>query len=98
MLNPFYEFINSGGESGIRTHARITTPIGFQDRTLQPLGYLSKSAGKNPDININVSIRKLTPQSYLNLLIVSKISLRLMELLVLPRVAIPILKILDKQD
>ena len=30
-----------GGESGIRTHARDKPATGFQDRTLQPLGYLS---------------------------------------------------------
>ena len=31
-----------GGESGIRTHASFHTPNGFQDRTLNPLEYLSK--------------------------------------------------------
>ena len=38
-----YHYTNSayGGERGIRTLARITTPNGFQDRTLNPLEYLS---------------------------------------------------------
>ena len=30
-----------GGGSGIRTHAPFDRPTGFQDRTLQPLGYPS---------------------------------------------------------
>ena len=30
-----------GGERGIWTPAGLPTPIGFQDRTLQPLGYFS---------------------------------------------------------
>ena len=28
-----------GGRSGIRTHAHLAVPIGFQDRPLHPLGY-----------------------------------------------------------
>ena len=31
-----------GGERGIRTPAGLSSPTGFQDRTLQPLGYFSK--------------------------------------------------------
>lgn len=31
----------SGGEAGIRTLAPLARPTGFQDRTLQPLGYFS---------------------------------------------------------
>ena len=30
-----------GGETGIRTLAQLSPPTGFQDRTLQPLGYFS---------------------------------------------------------
>ena len=33
----------SGGEAGIRTLAPLARPTGFQDRTLQPLGYSSIS-------------------------------------------------------
>ena len=31
----------SGGERGIWTPARLASPVGFQDRSLQPLGYFS---------------------------------------------------------
>ena len=31
----------NGGGTGIRTQAPISRPTGFQDRTLQPLGYSS---------------------------------------------------------
>ena len=30
-----------GGETGIRTLARLASASGFQDRSLQPLGYFS---------------------------------------------------------
>ena len=33
----------NGGGTGIRTQAPISRPTGFQDRTLQPLGYSSVS-------------------------------------------------------
>ena len=33
-------FLNGGG-TGIRTQAPLARPTGFQDRTLQPLGYSS---------------------------------------------------------
>ena len=32
-------FYYHGAEAGIRTQASLTRPTGFQDRTLQPLGY-----------------------------------------------------------
>ena len=34
----------NGGESGIRTHGRLLTYNGFQDRRLKPLGHLSSMA------------------------------------------------------
>ena len=34
--------VTNGGEAGIRTQAPRERPTGFQDRTLQPLGYFSK--------------------------------------------------------
>ena len=33
--------VKDGGEAGIRTQAPLARPTGFQDRTLQPLGYFS---------------------------------------------------------
>ena len=32
----------NGAEAGIRTQAPVSRPTGFQDRTLQPLGYFCK--------------------------------------------------------
>ena len=37
----FYIFFFDGGGTGIRTQAPVSRPTGFQDRTLQPLGYSS---------------------------------------------------------
>ena len=37
----------NGGERGIRTPARLSSPTGFQDRTLQPLGYFSVTKNMN---------------------------------------------------
>ena len=34
-------FPENGGGTGIRTQAPVSRPTGFQDRTLQPLGYSS---------------------------------------------------------
>ena len=34
-------FNKNGGGTGIRTQAPVSRPTGFQDRTLQPLGYSS---------------------------------------------------------
>ena len=36
-----FEFLKDGGGTGIRTQAPVSRPTGFQDRTLQPLGYSS---------------------------------------------------------
>ena len=36
---------NNGGGAGIRTQAPVSRPTGFQDRTLQPLGYSSIKIG-----------------------------------------------------
>ena len=36
-----YPAICNGGGTGIRTQAPVSRPTGFQDRTLQPLGYSS---------------------------------------------------------
>ena len=36
-----YPAISDGGGTGIRTQAPVSRPTGFQDRTLQPLGYSS---------------------------------------------------------
>ena len=36
------KFLDNGGGTGIRTQAPVSRPTGFQDRTLQPLGYSSR--------------------------------------------------------
>ena len=41
----------SGGGTGIRTQAPLARPAGFQDRSLQPLGYSSKKWCLRPDLN-----------------------------------------------
>ena len=46
---PRYELnLLDGGGTGIRTQAPVSRPTGFQDRTLQPLGYSSKHAMVDP--------------------------------------------------
>ena len=42
-----------GGGAGIRTLAPVSRPTGFQDRTLQPLGYSSivDPVGFEPTVN-----------------------------------------------
>lgn len=47
----------SGGEAGIRTLAPLARPTGFQDRTLQPLGYFS-SMQQNDFCNISILAEK----------------------------------------
>ena len=44
----FVEDLNGGG-TGIRTQAPVSRPTGFQDRTLQPLGYSSNFVMKLVD-------------------------------------------------
>ena len=41
MSNSFLVEDLNGGGTGIRTQAPVSRPTGFQDRTLQPLGYSS---------------------------------------------------------
>ena len=42
MSNSFFVEDLNGGGTGIRTQAPVSRPTGFQDRTLQPLGYSSR--------------------------------------------------------
>ena len=42
MSNSFLVEDLNGGGTGIRTQAPVSRPTGFQDRTLQPLGYSSR--------------------------------------------------------
>ena len=43
----FYDFLNFGGEGGIRTHAPLNTETAFRERHHKPLGHLSPVTSVN---------------------------------------------------
>lgn len=66
------ELQESGGESEIRTHGRIQSFNGFQDRRFKPLSHLSKTKRNYCRVQ-----KALQEESYKNLLIEIKDSKKL---------------------